>query len=395
MDEDTRQSYREVVAAAKQHIREIAPEALEERLGELVVVDVREADEFEQGAIPGAVFVPRGLLESSIASHLPHPDHEVVLYCGGGARSALAARTLQTMGYTNVWSLEGGFTRWKREGLQWSTPRSLSSEQRSRYSRHVLLPEVGEEGQTRLLESSVLLIGAGGLGSPAAIYLAAAGVGRIGIVDDDIVDVSNLQRQILHNLDRLGHPKVESARETLTALNPDVKIEPHNVRLSAENVLDIVGQYDLVLDGGDNFPTRYLVNDASLHLRKPVIHGSIFRFEGQVSVFDPYNGPCYRCQYPEPPPPELAPSCAEAGVLGVLPGIIGSIQAVEAIKLILGIGEPLVGRLLTYDALTQEFLDLKLRRNPECPACRDESMPPRIVEYDASCSFDGAVARRA
>ena len=395
MDEDTRQSYREVVAAAKQHIREIAPEALEERLGELVVVDVREADEFEQGAIPGAVFVPRGLLESSIASHLPHPDHEVVLYCGGGARSALAARTLQTMGYTNVWSLEGGFTRWKREGLAWSTPRSLSSEQRSRYSRHVLLPEVGEEGQTRLLESSVLLIGAGGLGSPAAIYLAAAGVGRIGIVDDDIVDVSNLQRQILHNLDRLGHPKVESARETLTALNPDVKIEPHNVRLSAENVLDIVGQYDLVLDGGDNFPTRYLVNDASLHLRKPVIHGSIFRFEGQVSVFDPYNGPCYRCQYPEPPPPELAPSCAEAGVLGVLPGIIGSIQAVEAIKLILGIGEPLVGRLLTYDALTQEFLDLKLRRNPECPACRDESMPPRIVEYDASCSFDGAVARRA
>jgi molybdopterin/thiamine biosynthesis adenylyltransferase len=241
----------------------------------------------------------------------------------------------------------------------------------------------------------VLLIGAGGLGSPAAIYLAAAGVGRLGVVDDDIVDVSNLQRQILHNLDRLGQPKVESARETLTALNPDVKIEPHNVRLSAENVLDIVGQYDLVLDGGDNFPTRYLVNDASLHVRKPVIHGSIFRFEGQVSVFDPYNGPCYRCQYPEPPPPELAPSCAEAGVLGVLPGIIGSIQAVEAIKLILGIGEPLVGRLLTYDALTQEFLDLKLRRNPECPACRDESMPPRIVEYDATCSFDGTVARSA
>jgi len=390
-----RQSYRELVAAAKQHIREIDPEALEERLGELVVVDVREADEFEQGAIPGAVFVPRGLLESSIASHLPQPDHEVVLYCGGGARSALAARTLQTMGYTNVWSLEGGFTRWKREGLAWSTPRSLSSEQRSRYSRHVLLPEVGEEGQTRLLESSVLLIGAGGLGSPAAIYLAAAGVGRIGVVDDDIVDVSNLQRQILHNLDRLGQPKVESARETLTALNPDVKIEPHNVRLSAENVLDIVGQYELVLDGGDNFPTRYLVNDASLHLRKPVIHGSIFRFEGQVSVFDPYNGPCYRCQYPEPPPPELAPSCAEAGVLGVLPGIIGSIQAVEAIKLILGIGESLVGRLLTYDALTQEFLDLKLRRNPECPACRDESMPPRIVEYDPTCSYDGAVSRSA
>jgi molybdopterin/thiamine biosynthesis adenylyltransferase/rhodanese-related sulfurtransferase len=387
------QSYRDLVAAAKAQIREMEPEDLERRLGELVVLDVREADEFEQGAIPGAMFAPRGLLESSVGGQVPDPAAEVVLYCAGGARSALAAKTLADMGYRNVWSLEGGFTRWKREGLPWTTPNSLSHDQRSRYSRHILLPEVGEEGQTRLLDSKVLLIGAGGLGSPAAIYLAAAGVGTVGIVDDDVVDVSNLQRQVLHNLDRLGQPKVESARETLTALNPDVKVEPHNLRLRADNVLDVLAGYDVIVDGGDNFPTRYLVNDASLHLRKPVVHGSIFRFEGQVSVFDPYQGPCYRCQYPEPPPPELAPSCAEAGVLGVLPGIIGSIQAVETIKLILGIGETLVGRLLTYDALTQEFLDLRLKRDPDCPACGDEAMPPRLVDYDAGCAYAGPVTR--
>ncbi len=386
-------NYRDVVAAAKRQIKEVEPEWLEKRLDEVVVLDVREADEFEQGAIPGAIFVPRGVLESSIANHLPDPDREAVLYCEGGARSALAARSLQDMGYTNVSSLEGGFTRWKREGLAWSTPQSLSSDQRSRYSRHVLLSEVGEEGQARLLDSKVLVIGAGGLGSPAAIYLAAAGVGTLGIVDDDVVDASNLQRQILHNLDRLGQAKVESARETLTALNPDVKVETHNLRLTADNVLDIVGRYDVVVDGGDNFPTRYLVNDASLHLRTPVVHGSIFRFEGQVSVFHPYEGPCYRCQFPEPPPPELAPSCAEAGVLGVLPGIIGSIQAVEAIKLILGIGESLVGRLLTYDALSQEFVDLRLKRNVDCPACGDEAMPPRIVDYDVSCVYEGPTPR--
>ena len=387
------QSYRDLVAAAKREVREMEPDDLERRLDQLTVLDIREADEFEQGAIPGAVLAPRGLLESSVAAHIRTPDQEVVLYCAGGARSALAAKTLQDMGYSNVWSLEGGFVRWKRDGLPWKTPDSLSSDQRARYSRHILLPEVGEAGQVELLESKVLLVGAGGLGSPAAIYLAAAGIGTIGIVDFDVVDVSNLQRQVLHNLDRLGQSKVESARETLTALNPDVKVEPHDVRLSADNVLDILSGYDVIVDGGDNFPTRYLVNDASLHLRKPVVHGSIFRFEGQVSVFDPYEGPCYRCQYPEPPPPELAPSCAEAGVLGVLPGIIGSIQAVEAIKLILGIGETLVGRLLTYDALAQEFIDLRIRRDPECLACRDESMPPRIVEYDATCAYPGAVAR--
>ncbi|HUG31460.1 MAG TPA: molybdopterin-synthase adenylyltransferase MoeB [Acidimicrobiia bacterium] len=387
------QSYRDVVAAAKRQIREMKPDDLEQRLAEVIVLDVREPDEFEQGAIPSAILAPRGLLESSVSRHLTSADHEVVLYCEGGARSALAAKTLEEMGYGNVWSLEGGFTRWKRDGLAWRVPESLTSDQRGRYSRHILLPEVGEEGQAELLDAKVILIGAGGLGSPAAMYLAAAGVGTIGIVDSDVVDVSNLQRQIIHNLDRLGQSKVESARETLTALNPDVKVEPHNVRLSADNVLELLSGYDLIIDGGDNFPTRYLVNDASLHLRTPVVHGSIFRFEGQVSVFDPYQGPCYRCQYAEPPPPELAPSCAEAGVLGVLPGIIGSIQAVEAIKLILGIGEPLVGRLLTYDALTQEFIDLRIRRNPDCPACSDESMPPRLVDYDAACAYPGSVSR--
>jgi molybdopterin/thiamine biosynthesis adenylyltransferase len=386
-------SYRDMVAEAKLEIKEIDPDDLERRLGKLVVLDVREADEFEQGAIPGAIFVPRGQLESTISTHVPDPAREVVLYCAGGSRSALAARTLQDMGYTDVFSLDGGFTRWKEEGLQWRVPEGLSSDQRGRYSRHLLLPEVGEAGQIELLEAKVLMVGAGGLGSPAAMYLAAAGVGTIGLVDFDVVDASNLQRQILHNLDRLGQPKVESARETLNALNPDTKVETHNVRLTADNVFDILSHYDVIVDGGDNFPTRYLVNDASLHLRKPVVHGSIFRFEGQVSVFDPYHGPCYRCQYPEPPPPELAPSCAEAGVLGVLPGIIGSIQAVETIKLILGIGESLVGRLLTYDALTQEFLTLRTRRDPACPACADESMPPRIVEYDQTCAYPGAVAR--
>lgn len=388
------QSYRDVVAAAKRQISEIEPEDLESRLDRVILFDIREADEFEQGSIAGAILVPRGVLESSISKHVTGADQEVVLLCAGGSRSALAAKTLQDMGYQNVSSLQGGFTRWKRDGLPWRIPESLTSDQRGRYSRHILLPEVGEEGQARLLDAKVLLVGAGGLGSPAAMYLAAAGVGAIGIVDFDVVDASNLQRQIIHSFDRLGQPKVESARETLTALNPDVKVEPHNVRLAADNVLEVLAGYDVIVDGGDNFPTRYLVNDASLHLKTPVVHGSIFRFEGQVSVFDPYRGPCYRCQYPEPPPPELAPSCAEAGVLGVLPGIIGSIQAVEAIKLLLEIGESLAGRLLTYDALTQEFMNLSIRRNPDCPACGDETMPPRLVDYDPSCAYPGAVARQ-
>lgn len=380
-------SYHDLVAEARSRIREVTAEDLGSRLGspDLVVIDVREADEYEEGAIAGARLVPRGVLESGIAANVPDPATPVVLYCEVGARSALAAATLQAMGYQDVSSLAGGFRRWKETGRPWIRPATLTQDQRRRYSRHTLLAEVGEEGQARLLSSRVLLVGAGGLGSPAALYLAAAGVGTIRIVDDDVVDLSNLQRQIVHTVDRLGRPKVESARESLKALNPDVTVDVHGDRLTAANVLDLMAGCDVVVDGGDNFPTRYLVNDASLHLRIPVVHGAIFRFEGQASVFRPYEGPCYRCLFPLPPPPELAPSCAEAGVLGVLPGIIGSIEAMEAIKLLLGIGEPLVGKLLTYDALSQEFRLLRMRRLPDCPACSDESSPPPIVEYDQSC----------
>ena len=285
-------------------------------------------------------------------------------------RSAFAAETLQQLGFTDVVSMAGGFGRWKDEGRPWITPQTLTPEQRDRYGRHILLPEVGEAGQQKLLESQVLLLGAGGLGSPAALYLAAAGVGTLGIIDMDVVDASNLQRQILHNIDRIGERKVDSAKKTLTALNPDVDVVTYDVRLGADNVLDIIDGYDVIVDGTDNFPTRYLVNDASLLKRIPVVHGSIFRFEGQVSVFQPYAGPCYRCLLPEPPPPELAPSCSEAGVLGVLPGIIGSIQALEAIKLLLDLGDPLVGRLLAYDALEQSFRTFKVRRDPQLPGVR-------------------------
>lgn len=387
-------TFQEMIAAAKAEIREIDTDELESLLGsDTVIIDVREADEFEQGAVQGARLIPRGLLESNIGMQVPDRDTPIALYCAAGARSALAAKALQDMGYTDVVSVAGGFGRWKAEGRRWSEPVTLTREQKIRYSRHTLLPEVGEKGQAALLDSKVLLVGAGGLGSPAALYLAAAGVGTIGIVDFDVVDSSNLQRQIMHNVDRLGMLKVESARETLIALNPDVKVQMHAERLSADNVLEIMSGYDVVVDGGDNFPTRYLVNDASLHLEIPVVHGSIFRFEGQASVFHPYEGPCYRCLFPQPPPPELAPSCAEAGVLGVLPGIIGSIEAMEAIKLLLGLGEPLVGKLLTYDALEQEFRQLKLRRNPDCPACADRSRPPAIVEYDDLCMPAGSVAR--
>jgi sulfur-carrier protein adenylyltransferase/sulfurtransferase len=386
-------SYSELVAAARASIEETTPADLETRVGEVTVIDVREADEFAQGAIPGSLFLPRGTLEGAIESQVADRDRPLVLVCAGGGRSALAAVSLQAMGYTDVSSLQGGFNRWKDEGREWSVPETLSPDQRSRYSRHILLPEVGEAGQSRLLSSSVLMVGAGGLGSPAALYLAAAGVGTIGIVDFDVVDASNLQRQILHTIDRLGMPKVDSAREALSALNPDVKIVTHHDRLSADNALQIMGGYDLVVDGGDNFPTRYLVNDASLHLRIPVVHGSIFRFEGQASVFSPYEGPCYRCLFPQPPPPELAPSCAEAGVLGVLPGIIGSIQAMEAIKVLLGIGDSLAGRLLVYDALEEDFQVVTVSRAPDCPACGEPDAPPLLVDYDLTCTPAGTARR--
>ena len=378
---------RELLAQAKSAIVEMIPADVEDRLGKgaATFLDVREPDEYQQGAIPGAVHLPRGNLEFQVEGRIPDKSRALVVYCAGGARSALAAKTLGDLGYSDVVSMVGGFNRWKDEGRQWEAPRTLSPDQRNRYQRHLLLPEVGEKGQQTLLDSKVLLLGAGGLGSPAALYLAAAGVGTIGIIDMDVVDESNLQRQVLHNMDRVGERKVDSAKKTLTALNPDVTVATYDVRLGADNVLDIIDGYDLIVDGTDNFPTRYLVNDASLLKRIPVVHGSIFRFEGQVTVFDPYNGPCYRCLIPEPPPAELAPSCAEAGVLGVLPGIVGSIQAVEAIKMLLGLGDPLVGRLLSYDALEESFRTFKVRNDPECPACGEHAGEIVIAEYDQLC----------
>jgi len=376
---------RDLLNAAKAEIREIDRQEVAARLDAFTLLDVREPDEYQQGALPGAVHVPRGQLEFSIEGLLPDKAAPIAVYCAGGTRSAFAAKTLQDLGYSDVVSLVGGFNRWKDEGLEWNTPHTLTQDQRLRYQRHLLLPEVGEAGQMKLLDSKVLVLGAGGLGSPAALYLAAAGVGTLGIIDMDVVDASNLQRQILHSMDRVGMRKVDSAKATLTAMNPDVKVLTYDTRLGADNILDIIDGYDVIVDGTDNFPTRYLVNDASLVKRIPVVHGSIFRFEGQATVFSPYVGPCYRCMIPEPPPPELAPSCAEAGVLGVLPGIVGSIQAVETIKLLLELGDPLVGRLLTYDALEQSFRTFNVRRDPSCPACGENAGPIQIAEYDDLC----------
>lgn len=386
--------YRRWIAGVRTEIEEISVSELTQLWAtDFVTIDVREPEEFEQGSIPSALLIPRGQLEGAIGEHVADPETPVLLYCSVGERSALAARALNQLGYRNVRSLAEGFEGWKQSGREWTVPALLPAHQRVRYSRHLALPEVGNDGQQRLLASRVLVIGAGGLGSPAALYLAAAGVGTLGIVDYDVIDASNLQRQVLHNTDRIGRRKVDSARQTLNALNPDVRIVQFSERLTAGNVLEILDGYDVVVDGTDNFPTRYLVNDASLHVQIPVVHGSVFRFEGQASVFSPYQGPCYRCLFPEPPPPELAPSCAEAGVLGVVPGIIGSIQAAEAIKLVLGIGDPLIGRLLVYDALDQEFRTLQLRRDPACPACADQARPPRIVEYDDLCHPAGTVPR--
>ncbi len=376
---------RDLVNQARSSIREVEPDAVEPLLDKAIVLDVREADEYEQGALPGTVHIPRGFLEFQVEGRIPDKTVPIVVYCAGGARSALAVKTLTDLGYADVVNLIGGFNRWKDEGRPWSTPKTLTSDQRHRYHRHRLLPEVGEAGQIKLLESKVLMLGAGGLGSPSAMYLAAAGVGTIGIVDMDVVDASNLQRQILHGMDRIGDRKVDSAKKTLTAMNPDVDVVTYDVRLGADNILDIIDGYDLIVDGTDNFPTRYLVNDASLLKRIPVVHGSIFRFEGQVTVFDPYVGPCYRCMIPEPPPAELAPSCSEAGVLGVLCGIVGSLQGVEAVKMLLGLGDPLVGRLLAYDALEQSFRTFNVHRDPDCPACGPNAGEIVIAEYDQFC----------
>jgi molybdopterin/thiamine biosynthesis adenylyltransferase/rhodanese-related sulfurtransferase len=387
-------TYRELLSQARAEIDEIDARAAAPALEDgTVFLDVREQGEWDEGHIPGAVHVPRGSLESRIENTVPDHDSRIVVYCASGARSAFAAKTLEELGYGDVVNLEGGYTEWKRNGFPTVLPQSLGDQQRRRYSRHLLIPEVGEEGQLRLLESRILLIGAGGLGSPASLYLAAAGVGTLGIVDDDAVDETNLQRQIVHSTDRLGDSKAESAKRTLEALNPDVSVTTYRERMTSENVDRILGDgWDVIVDGADNFPTRYLLNDASVWHDIPVVHGSIFRFEGQVTVFRPKEGPCYRCLFPTPPPPELAPSCAEGGVLGVLPGVVGSIQATEALKLALGIGDPLIGRLLLYDALAASFTEVTLRRDPACPVCGDEPTITEYIDYVEFCTSPSAGA---
>jgi len=375
-------TYADLLKEARAQIREVTPQDVDALpAGSATVIDVREASEWEQGHLPGAVHISKSYVEQQVEAAAPDRDAEVILYCAGGVRSLFAAQTLEQLGYTNVASMSGGFQAWKSAGLPWEAPVILSPEQKQRYSRHLLIPEVGAAGQTRLLESKALLIGAGGLGSPAAFYLAAAGVGTIGIVDFDVVDLSNLQRQILHTNDRIGERKVESARKTIEALNPDVKVVAHEEMLVADNVDRIITGYDVIIDGTDTFETRYLLNDAAVAKGVTVIHASVFRFEGQLTTFIPYEGPCYRCLYPTPPPPELAPGCSVAGVLGVVPGIMGMLQANEALKVLLGIGDTLAGRLLLFDALDSTFTELKLRRDPACPVCSTEATAARAAGH--------------
>jgi molybdopterin/thiamine biosynthesis adenylyltransferase/rhodanese-related sulfurtransferase len=376
-------------------IKEVSPEEADARRAEgAVFVDVREQNEWDAGYIPGAVHVPRGFLEQNIEAVVPDRAAPLILYCAGGTRSAYGAATLGQLGYTNVASMSRGFEGWKALGLPWVSPTALSPAQQQRYSRHLLIPEVGTAGQVKLLESKVLIVGAGGLGSPAALYLAAAGVGTLGIVDFDVVEASNLQRQVIHSTARLGEKKVDSARESIAALNPDVTVVSHDEMLLADNVERIIEGYEVILDGTDSFETRYLLNDAAVAAGIPVVHASVFRFEGQLTTFVPYEGPCYRCLYPTPPPPELAPGCSVAGVLGVVPGIMGLLQANEVLKLLLGIGEPLVGRLLLFDALEASFSELKLERDPACPACGDEARAareqgeaPKLATYATDAPF--------
>ena len=387
----------EVIRQIKQQVQEVDPAEVSEHLGDgVTLIDVRESDEWDRGHIPGAVHVPRSYLESRIEGVISDRDRRVVLYCASGQRSALAAHTLSgLLGYTDVASMTGGITLWKDRGYKVDVPKVLSREQKERYGRHLLLPEVGPEGQAKLLDAKVLLLGAGGLGSPTALYLAAAGVGTLGIVDDDEVDLSNLQRQVIHTTKTVGTPKVDSAEAAIGALNPDVEVVKYPVRLDASNIMGIIDGYDVIVDGVDNFPTRYLLNDATVRLRIAVVSASILGFDGQLSVFKPYAGPCYRCLYPMPPPAELAPSCGANGVLGVLPGTMGLLQATEVIKLITGAGEPLIGRLLLYEALGATFTELKVRRDPECAIC---SRPPEEIaedemgvfpDYEAFCAAAG------
>jgi molybdopterin/thiamine biosynthesis adenylyltransferase/rhodanese-related sulfurtransferase len=387
-----KRSLQDVLSAAREVVSEVSTDDVAGRIkaGTAgVLVDVREKEEFREGHLPEALSVPRGFLEIQIETAVPDRETPIIAYCQGGTRSLIASQALVGMGYTNVVSMAGGYGQWKGAGNEWVTDFQFTPDQLQRYSRHFLLPEVGEEGQAKLLEAKVLLIGAGGLGSPTAYYLAAAGVGTIGIVDDDVVDRSNLQRQILHAEDRVGMPKVDSAKMTLEGLNPDVNVVTYQERISSENVMQIFSDYDIIVDGCDNFPTRYLVNDACVFLRKTNVHGSIFQFEGQATVFEPFEGPCYRCLFPEPPPPGAAPSCAEAGVLGVLPGLVGCIQAVETVKLILGAGRSLNGRLLHLDTLAMEISSLKLRRDPECPVCGENPTVTELIDYEEFCGLRG------
>jgi adenylyltransferase/sulfurtransferase len=385
----------QLLAKLRREIKEITVHELKQKLdnNDITLVDIRGRDEWDQGNVQQGFHISRGFLELQIETRVPDRRQPVAVMCAGGVRSLLGARDLEAMGYQNVVSVAGGFSGWKNAGYPFAVPRTLTTDQRNRYARHLVMPEVGEEGQLKLVDASVLLIGAGGLGSPAAVYLAAAGVGRIGIVDFDVVDTSNLQRQIVHRLEDVDKPKVESATNTIAQLNPDVRVIGHRTQLTSQNAFNIISQYDIVINGSDNFPTRYLVNDACVLLGKPLVDASVLRFEGQVTVFDTTkNGPCYRCLYPDPPPPGEVPSCAEGGVLGVLPGIIGSLEALETIKLILGQGDPLIGRLLQFDALDGEFREMKIKRNTDCPVCGDHPTITELIDYQQFCGMPAVEA---
>ncbi|HEY1372370.1 MAG TPA: molybdopterin-synthase adenylyltransferase MoeB [Candidatus Binatia bacterium] len=390
-------SFKQLMDEARKDIKEVSVQETKDLLQKNghILLDVREKDEYREGHLENAVSLPRGFLEIKVETTVPEKSTPIIAYCAGGTRSLLAAKALKEMGYQNVVSMAGGYGAWKTAGYKWIQDHQFTQEQTTRYSRHFLLPEVGEVGQAKLLKAKVLLVGAGGLGSPSAYYLAAAGVGTLGIIDNDVVDLSNLQRQILHSNNRVGMPKVESAKLTLEGLNPDVKVIPYQEKLTSQNIMEIIKDYDIIVDGCDNFPTRYLVNDACVLTGKPNVHGSIFQFEGQATVFYPGKGPCYRCLYPEPPPADMAPSCAEAGVLGVLPGLIGTIQALEAMKLILGKGETLVGKLLCFNTLTNEINTLNLQRDPGCPMCGEKPSIHELIDYEEFCSLRNPQAHGA
>lgn len=386
-------TFQQIMNEARKEVKELSVQEVKDLLeknGKHLLLDVREKEEYREGHLEKAVSLPRGFLEIKVETTIPNKSTPVIAYCAGGVRSLLAAKAMKEMGYKEVISMSGGYAAWKAAGYKWAEERQFTPEQTTRYSRHFMLPEVGEEGQAKLLDAKVLMVGAGGLGSPSAFYLAAAGVGTMGIIDNDVVDLSNLQRQILHSNDRIGQPKAESAKQTIQALNPDVHVITYQEKLTSENIMEIIKDYDIVVDGCDNFPTRYLINDACVMAKKPNVHGSIFQFEGQASVFYPGKGPCYRCLYPQPPPADMAPNCQEAGVLGVLPGLIGVIQAIETIKLIIGKGDALVGRLLCFNTLTMEVTTLNLKADPSCPLCGEKPSINSLIDYEEFCNLRAA-----